>query len=145
MVERYLSVEFTDRCDLACSHCLRHVVPPSSSRARDLDPEVFARFVDEARTLGFERVGITGGEPMLHPRFLDLIDIIVDAGLPYHFLSNGLGLPALLPRLLARPRRRELLNHVSVSLDGATEQTHDSIRGRSMSAGRWPGSPSCGR
>jgi MoaA/NifB/PqqE/SkfB family radical SAM enzyme len=128
--ELFLGVELTDRCDLACSHCLRHVVPPNSTRARDLDPEVFARAVAEAKALGFQRIGLTGGEPMLHPRFLDMIDIIVDAEMPYHFLSNGLGLPALMPRFMSRPQRRELLVHVCISLDGATEQTHDNIRGR---------------
>ena len=35
-----LGIETTDRCDLACAHCLRHVVPPNSSRARDIRPGV---------------------------------------------------------------------------------------------------------
>jgi MoaA/NifB/PqqE/SkfB family radical SAM enzyme len=125
-----LGLEITDRCDLACSHCLREVVPPHAARARDLDVDLVSRLCSEARELGIASVAITGGEPMLHPRFLDIIDAIVEQGLRYHFLSNGLGIPALLPRFLARPARRELLRDVSISLDGASEATHDEIRGR---------------
>src|SRR5262249_28397974 len=54
---------------------------------------------------------------------------IVDQGLRYHFLSNGLGIPDFLPRLLERPARRDNLRDIGISLDGATEKTHDAIRG----------------
>jgi molybdenum cofactor biosynthesis enzyme MoaA len=127
---RCLGIELTDRCDLACSHCLRHVVPPRSPRARDLDVSFFRRLVTEAAELGVTRLGLTGGEPMLHPQFLEILDIIGQAKLPYHFLSNGLGLPGMLPRLVARPGARDMLKNVCISLDGATEETHDRIRGK---------------
>ena len=125
-----LGLEITDRCDLACGHCLRAIVPEHSPRARDLDFALIERLVGEARDLGIAYVGITGGEAMLHPRFLDILDVIVDAGRPYHFLTNGLGLPAFIPRWLQRPERREKLRAICVSLDGATAETHDAIRGR---------------
>jgi MoaA/NifB/PqqE/SkfB family radical SAM enzyme len=124
-----LGLEITDRCDLACAHCLRQVVPPHSSRARDLDPRLVARLCAEAREIGITSVGLTGGEPMLHPQFLEIVDTIVDAGLEYHFLSNGLGLPELLPRWSSRPERRARLRDVCVSVDGATARTHERIRG----------------
>ena len=66
------------------------MVPPNSSRARDLDFQLVKKIVAEAPPLGIEYIGLTGGEPMLHPRFLDILDAIVDGGLGYHFLSNGL-------------------------------------------------------
>src|SRR5262249_1703535 len=59
-------------------------------------------------------------------------DSIVDQGHEYHFISNGLGIPALMPRFLARPERRQQLRYISVSIDGATEATHDQIRGKGM-------------
>ena len=124
-----LGLEITDRCDLACAHCLRAIVPPHSPRARDLDLELCLRLIGEARALGIPNIGITGGEAMLHPHFLEIIDAIVDAGLGYHFLTNGLGLPAFIPRWLERPERRTKLRDICVSVDGATEDTHDAVRG----------------
>jgi len=125
-----IGLELTDRCDLACAHCLRAVVPPHAQRARDLPLALVRRIVEQARELGMAHVGLTGGEPMLHPQFLQVIDCIIDAGLTYHFLSNGLGLPGFIPRWLARPERRAKLRDICVSMDGATEASHDQIRGR---------------
>jgi MoaA/NifB/PqqE/SkfB family radical SAM enzyme len=125
-----LGLELTDRCNLACAHCLRYVVPPHAQRARDLDLGLVRRLVGEARALDIPRIALTGGEPMLHPAFLEIVDAICAEGLSYHFLSNGHGLPLLLPRLFARPERRKQLGYVCVSLDGATADTHDRVRGR---------------
>jgi MoaA/NifB/PqqE/SkfB family radical SAM enzyme len=127
-----LGLELTSRCDLACAHCLRAIVPPNSPRARDIPFDVAVRMVDEARAAGINHVGMTGGEPMIYPRFMELIDHIVDRGMTYHFLSNALGLPAFMPQFLARPERRIQLRDVCVSIDGATEATHDAIRGKGM-------------
>jgi MoaA/NifB/PqqE/SkfB family radical SAM enzyme len=124
-----LGLELTNRCDLQCAHCLRQIVAPSSPRATDIPLELARRMISEARAAGIPHVGLTGGEPRLHPHFLAIVDHIVDEGLTYHFLSNGLGLPRFLPELLARPARRERLRDVCVSIDGATERTHDGIRG----------------
>jgi len=124
-----LGLELTNRCDLACGHCLRSIVAPNSPRAIDIPLELARKMISEARTAGIPHVGMTGGEPMLHPHFLEIIDHIVDEGLSFHFLSNGLGLPRFMPRFLARPERRALLRDVCVSIDGANERTHDAIRG----------------
>jgi MoaA/NifB/PqqE/SkfB family radical SAM enzyme len=126
----FIGFEITDRCDLACSHCLRAVVPPHAPQARDLPLALVQRLIGEGRALGMTDVGFTGGEPMLHPDFLGIVDAAVDAGMVYRFLTNGLGLPEFIGRWMARPKRRNLLRQVCVSLDGATEPTHERIRGR---------------
>jgi MoaA/NifB/PqqE/SkfB family radical SAM enzyme len=125
-----LGLELTNRCDLACGHCLRAIVPPNSPRGVDIPLDLTKRIISEARAAGIPHVGMTGGEPMLHPDFLAIIDHIIDEGLTYHVLSNGLGLPAFLPRWLTRPERRAKLRDVCVSIDGATQATHDAIRGK---------------
>jgi len=124
-----LGLELTNRCDLACGHCLRAIVAPNSPRAVDIPFDLVRKMVSEARAAGIAHVGMTGGEPMLHPHFLEIIDHIVDEGMTYHFLSNGLGLPRFIPRWLERPERRAALRDVCVSIDGANERTHDAIRG----------------
>jgi MoaA/NifB/PqqE/SkfB family radical SAM enzyme len=127
-----LGLELTNRCDLQCGHCLRKVVAPNSPGAHDIPLELVKRLVSESKAAGVPHVGMTGGEPMLHPHFLEIIDHIVDEGLTYHFLSNGLGLPTFMPKFLARPERRAKLRDVCISLDGAREATHDAIRGKGM-------------
>ena len=124
-----LALELTDRCNLACAHCLRVVVPAHSGAARDMDVDLIRRLVLEAKELGIPHLAITGGESLLHPRFLDVVDAIADAGLTFHLMTNGHLLPTFAPTLLVPPRRRAALTELCISLDGATEQTHDRVRG----------------
>jgi MoaA/NifB/PqqE/SkfB family radical SAM enzyme len=126
-VYQRLGLYLTDRCQLDCDHCLRD----PGDGALDLEFEVVQRVLPEARTLyGLRHVSLTGGEPTLHPRFLDVIDTIADHGFVWDMVTNGRRFAVLLGQLQQRPARRAALRSVSFSLDGASAQTHDSIRGQ---------------
>jgi molybdenum cofactor biosynthesis enzyme MoaA len=45
--------------------------------------------LDEARLFGVRHVGLTGGEPRLHPQFERLIEIILEADYKLSFVSNA--------------------------------------------------------
>ncbi len=81
--------------------------------------------VVEAKPLGLQTVKWTGGEPTIHPQFARLLALEKKHALRGRLETNGLEMTAALARLMAESGVR----HVSVSLDGAHEQTHDSIRG----------------
>jgi MoaA/NifB/PqqE/SkfB family radical SAM enzyme len=70
-------------------------------------------------------VSLTGGEPLLHPDFDGIIDHFAARGMPYRLVTNGWHIRRALSALAGYPPE-----FVRLSLSGATEETHDAIRGR---------------
>lgn len=127
MASQWLAFHLTDRCQLDCSHCLRD----PSLKARDVPLALVQRVLEEARRLyRVGHVALTGGEPMLHPQFAAVLDAVVAQGMGWHMVTNGRKMRQLLALLEERPERREALTALDFSLDGATEEVHDGIRGR---------------
>ena len=112
----------TDACNFQCVGCLREF-----NKANHLDFELIARVAAQAKELGFTHFAITGGEPFLHPRFHDIVDlltqhfsinIVTNGYIPskYTFLAD--------PKYVVRGRKPV----ITVSLDGATADVHDRSR-----------------
>lgn len=124
-----LYVYLTEGCNLACRHCwLAPRFDPTATRAPVLPVEALERAIAEARPLGLRGVKLTGGEPLLHPRIGEVLDVVEREGLTLNVETNGTLLtPELARRLgdMKEPRPP----HVSVSLDGAVAETHDAVRG----------------
>ena len=117
----------TNRCQLRCKHCLRD----PEKCAVDIPLSLVVKILDEAiQFYKIDHVGLTGGEPTLHPQFWDVVDVIVERGLTWHFISNGFRFPKVIEELERKPKRLEQLTAVDFSLDGADEETHDKIRGK---------------
>jgi MoaA/NifB/PqqE/SkfB family radical SAM enzyme len=88
---------------------------------RELEVAHIARWVAEWRTLGVERVVLSGGEALMHSRLWDLCDLLREAGIGISILSTGV----LLRRHAADLVRR--CDDLVVSLDGP-KTVHDVIR-----------------
>jgi len=116
----------TQGCNLACRHCwLAPGYDADAKRYPVLPTPLFARAIDEAMPLGLEGVKLTGGEPLLHPDFLRLAEIAGERNLRLVIETNGLLCTEEIARAVASLPHR----FVSVSIDGADAETHDSIRG----------------
>lgn len=119
-------LHLTDRCQLNCDHCLRD----PALKATDMTVEAFERVVGEMnRVFGTGHVAFTGGEPTLHPEFDGLVAATCQHGLRWSMVTNGIHLDRVLGRLGAVPGALEQCERIAISVDGATEQTHDAIRG----------------
>jgi MoaA/NifB/PqqE/SkfB family radical SAM enzyme len=126
MAVSWLVFHLTDRCQLDCAHCLRD----PGRRPLDLAPELVERVLSQAReAYGCRHAGFTGGEPLLHPRFAEVIDAVVRQDATWHVVTGGGDLPGLLDLLEADPRRRQALTAVNLSLDGPREAVNDAVRG----------------
>ena len=117
-----LGFALTQHCNLRCPHCIRDDV----TTVQALDVPLIERAIDDARDLfGAVTVTFTGGEPLLHPRFADIVAACATRTVPYRFVSNGWHLARVLPLLDRHPPQA-----VRLSLSGADREVHDAERGR---------------
>jgi mycofactocin radical SAM maturase len=117
-----LTWELTYACNLACVHCL------SSSGRRDpreLSTDECYRLIDEFERMQVFYVNIGGGEPTVRPDFWDLVDYATAHHVGVKFSTNGVRIDR------ARAARIAAADYVDVqiSLDGATAEVNDAVRG----------------
>jgi len=119
-----LAFAFTNRCNLACTHCVYdHLNRPGQS---ELPLDFFVQCLAEGRPLGAHSANITGGEVFLRPDILDLVAAGVDMGYFMSLESNGtLITDADIERLKSFGDRVR----IAISLDGMTTAVHEAIRG----------------
>ncbi len=113
-----------DFCNLRCRHCW---VSPLFSTTPPPPKITFAELesaLSEAKKLGLKLVKFTGGEPLLHPEFPKILRLASSLSVQLALETNGTLLDEGIVELLCA-----LNVHVSVSLDGASPQTHDAFRG----------------
>jgi SynChlorMet cassette radical SAM/SPASM protein ScmF len=116
----------TEGCNLACRHCwLAPKLDPAGDRYPILPMDSFISAITEAKALGLQTVKLTGGEPLLHPAFINMLDIVRREGLAVVIETNGVLItPEIALAIAAFPNR-----YVSVSLDGVDARTHEWVRG----------------
>jgi mycofactocin radical SAM maturase len=114
--------ELTYACNLSCVHCL------SSSGRRDpheLTTEECLAVVDELRRMQVFYVNVGGGEPTVRPDFWEIVEHATGSGVGVKFSTNGVSLTPAVARRLAASDYVD----VQVSLDGATAEVNDAVRG----------------
>jgi MoaA/NifB/PqqE/SkfB family radical SAM enzyme len=122
-----LVVELTNVCNLHCDYCLRDADALYNPRAAFFPVELLARLMREARAeAGVRHVMFTGGEATLHPDFGELLRAVGAEGLECSFVTNGWHFERAWP---AVRESRGAVTHVAFSLDGATREAHDRVRG----------------
>ena len=116
----------TEGCNLTCRHCwIGPRFDVTGNRYPTLPVELFETAIREAKPLGLQDVKLTGGEPLLHPHFTRLLEIIRREELKLTIETNGLlCTPEIAAEIAKSPDR-----FVSVSIDGADAATHEWVRG----------------
>ncbi len=120
-------VYMTAGCNLACQHCwLSPVYQPKGTTGGHLDYELFKLAIEEGIPLGLQGVKLTGGEPLLHPEFLRFVDLLKEKNLGLTIETNA---TLMTPEIARHLKEKSTLSHISVSIDGANANSHDSFRG----------------
>jgi mycofactocin biosynthetic radical S-adenosylmethionine protein MftC len=117
-----LTWELTYACNLACVHCL------SSSGKRDpreLSTQQCKDIIDELERMQVFYVNIGGGEPTVRPDFWELVDYATAHHVGVKFSTNGV---RITPEVAARLAASDYVD-VQISLDGATAEVNDAVRG----------------
>lgn len=121
-------IVLTDRCNLACEMCMNVDARDATAARRAFTDIDFGLLSGLIRDVAPTRPSLilSGGEPMLYPRFADLIELLESKQLPVNICSNGTVIGELLP--LFRNKRYVQL---TISLDGV-QNDNDAIRGHGV-------------
>ncbi len=123
----YLQIEPVGQCNLRCQMCpiqFRQDGPPYGPPAF-MDFEVYTRLIDEF--VGLRQLHLQGlGEPMMHPRFFEMVAYAVGKGIRVTTNSNL----TLINARRAAQCVTSGLDTLHVSIDGATAETFERIRVR---------------
>jgi mycofactocin radical SAM maturase len=117
-----LTWELTYACNLACVHCL------SSSGRRDpreLTTAECKAVIDTLERMQVFYVNVGGGEPTVRPDFWELVDYATAHHVGVKFSTNGIKIDAEIARRLGASDYVD----VQISLDGATAEVNDAVRG----------------
>jgi radical SAM protein with 4Fe4S-binding SPASM domain len=122
-----LQIEPTNVCNADCICC---PVPRSSREKGHMDFSLFKQIIDEAAIIGVNSIFLfLHGEPMIHPKIVDMLRYIKRCGLSFHLTTNGI---TFSEKAISGILRAGVDNgdHISFSIQGASPEVHDKIVGR---------------
>src|SRR6266576_4838434 len=123
----YIQIEPVGQCNLRCQMCsiqFRQDGSPNGPLAF-MAFEQFTRIIDQFPNV--KELHLQGlGEPMMHPRFFDMVEYAVKKGIKVTTNSNL----TLLNNKRAERCVTSGLHCLHISLDGATAETYERIRVR---------------
>jgi len=122
-----LSLVLTSQCNLKCVYCYNDASPILAMKRLLLD-----EVLGIVKECGVSIVGLIGGEPMLHPDYLEIVRELTALGVYSNLYTNG--------TLLTAKNIEELsqagLSKVSLSVDSVITQTYQSLVQNSVSPKR---------
>jgi len=114
----------TGRCDQACTGCFYSARPGSAIAAQDAPWTLFERVILEAEQAHVFQIALGGGEPLLHPRLVDMVRLAREHSVVPNLTTNG----NLLTREIAHELKEAGLGQAQISLNGADEATNAQTR-----------------
>ncbi|HEX2494731.1 MAG TPA: radical SAM protein [Steroidobacter sp.] len=113
-----ITLHLTERCNSRCVSCdyWRH-------GREDMTTDSVARLLPSLRELGTRAVLISGGEPLIHPQWAQISQLLREQGLQLWLVTSGLSLAKHAARAV------ELFQSITVSLDGIDRRMYAAIRG----------------
>ena len=115
-------IQVNDFCDMACKHCFLS----SKQKGKQIEYlDIVNKLIPFLKSIGTVSVTITGGEPLLHPKLIDIVSVLNKAGLKITVCTNGLKLGNIDLDELKNIKNLGF----NVSLDGFKESSYERFRG----------------
>ncbi len=115
-----VGLELTTGCNLRCVHCWQG----EKSCPKTLQLDEIKVIIKSLTELGVASLRITGGEPMTHPNFWEVMEEVKHSGLSIVLRTNG----TLIDERVARRFRDYPIIFAELSIDGFTPLDHDGFR-----------------
>ena len=114
------TIYVTNDCNLRCKHCW----VSGGKKADYLNYEIITSRIEEAYNMGVRNFLLTGGEPFMHPRILDVIEFVAEKEAYIDIETNA---TLIDDRDIARMEKYRNIS-LFASIDSSSANTHDSIR-----------------
>ena len=118
-----VEIQITDRCNLACKHCI--VSCDSSQKTRCIEPSSWIQCLQELDYNRVFNVTLTGGELLTYDGIEEVLSLLRQTKIHCNVLSNGMLVNDQIAELLSSPNIA-----ASISMDGVTATSHDFLRGK---------------
>lgn len=113
-----LFIELTTACNLKCIHC-----GYKNISSHNIDKKYIYEAIKQLECKGLQNVMLTGGEPTLHPDFLEILSVCKANNLRTKVATNGTRY-----EIIRVAFERNLLDEVVISADAISRETFLSIR-----------------
>jgi len=118
-----VTIEVTRACNLRCLHCYAAADKPLEN---ELSTDEVKRLIKEIADEGVKLLVFSGGEPLMRPDFYEILSYAAEeTSLELSVATNA----TLVTKSVAKALRESAVFDVVTSLDGATPETHDRLRG----------------
>jgi radical SAM protein with 4Fe4S-binding SPASM domain len=117
-----MEIEFNRNCNFNCIYCY---VQNDSNGRKELSREEICSVITQARGLGARKIIILGGEPMLYPHIMEMIEFIKNLGMDIELFTNGTNIT-----LSTAKRLSELGVIVALKMNTTDEKLQDFLSGR---------------
>ncbi|MBW2010615.1 MAG: heme b synthase [Deltaproteobacteria bacterium] len=120
---RLVAWETTRNCNLSCIHC--RAAATQGPYSGELDTESSFRLLDQIAQVGQPIIILTGGEPLLRQDIFEISAYGTKKGLKMVMAPNG----TMITESNAKQMADAGIKRISISIDGAEKESHDSFRG----------------
>lgn len=127
---QHSTIELTDQCNYRCKHCYRESSP---DKQKHLPLAKIKEYIGALWENGGTVVELTGGEPMLHKDFFEVVDHACERMNLVCVLTNGYYLQEEAIKKLLKHKDKLVFN---ISLDSHVAEKHDRFRGRAGAFGK---------
>jgi len=117
-----MEIEFNSICNFRCVYCY---AAENGQRRNELTVEQFKDVITQAKELGARKIIVLGGEPMLYPSILDMLQFIRRLDMDVELFTNGSGITPEMAQTLYDMRVRVVLK-----MNTFDEKLQDTLSGR---------------
>lgn len=122
----FIQVNLTTRCNLRCRICTNFQYP--SDPGQELTGKEIKAVILQGQKMGIRQIVFSGGEPFLRDDLFEILEFIKENTLMKVTITTNATL--IDAGMAEKITDAGSIANLQISLDGASEKTHDSVRGQ---------------
>lgn len=112
-------LEINNYCNSYCSYCYN-----SCRNNKYIDLNDFNKLINRLKNIGIQTIILSGGEPTIHPKFINLLKILISKNMNFGMSTNGIAINDEILKIFSENNA-----FIQVSLDTTDKNVYKEIRG----------------